>query len=49
MPVMKLLDPDAVPSALLGAVLSLLIRAVESDPQARELLAERGRARAPDA
>lgn len=36
---LKLTDPQAVPPALLGAVLSVLIRAVEASPEARELLA----------
>lgn len=37
---LKLADADAVPSALLGATLSLLAQAMESDPRARALLAE---------
>ena len=36
---LKLTDPQAVPPALLGAVLSVLIRAVDTSPEARELLA----------
>jgi len=36
---LKLTDPAAVPSPLLGAVLAVLIRAVETSPEARELLA----------
>lgn len=36
---LKLTDPDTVPDALLGNVLSILIRALESDPEARALLA----------
>jgi AcrR family transcriptional regulator len=40
LPMLKLIDPDAVPDSLLGVVLSLLIRAVESSPEARELLAD---------
>jgi AcrR family transcriptional regulator len=36
---LKLTDPDTIPDGLLGAVLSMLIRALESDPKARELLA----------
>ncbi len=42
---MKLIDPDTVPDALLGGVLSMLIRTLESDPEARERLAELGRTR----
>jgi AcrR family transcriptional regulator len=38
----KLADPDAVPERLLGVVASILIRAVESDPEALELLASAG-------
>jgi AcrR family transcriptional regulator len=37
---LKLTDPETVPDALLGAVLSILIRALETDAQARELLAD---------
>jgi AcrR family transcriptional regulator len=40
LPMLKLIDPGAVPDSLLGAVLSVLIRAVESSAQARELLAD---------
>jgi AcrR family transcriptional regulator len=40
LPMLRLIDPEAVPAALLGAVLSVLIRATESIPQARELLAD---------
>jgi AcrR family transcriptional regulator len=36
---LKLTDPDSVPDALLGNVLSMLIRALESNPEARALLA----------
>jgi AcrR family transcriptional regulator len=36
---LKLTDPDTVPDALLGNVLSMLIQALESDPGARALLA----------
>jgi AcrR family transcriptional regulator len=39
---LKLADPDSVPDGLLGAVLSMLVRTLESDPQARELLANLG-------
>ena len=37
---LKLTDPDSVPAPLLGAALSVLVRAVESSPQARELFAD---------
>jgi AcrR family transcriptional regulator len=40
LPMLKLIDPERVPDSLLGAVLSVLIRAMESSPQARELLAD---------
>lgn len=43
LPMLKLIDPDAVPAWLLGAVLSVLIRAVESSPEARELLSDHER------
>jgi AcrR family transcriptional regulator len=36
---LKLIDPE-VPGSLLGAVLSVLIRSVESDVEARELIAD---------
>jgi AcrR family transcriptional regulator len=39
---LKLTDPDTVPDGLLGVVLSMLIRTLESDPEARELLAGLG-------
>jgi AcrR family transcriptional regulator len=39
MPMLKLIDSDAVPAPLLGAVLSVLIKAAESSTEARELLA----------
>jgi AcrR family transcriptional regulator len=42
LPMIKLIDPDSVSSSLLGAVLSVLIRTAESDPEARELLADPG-------
>jgi AcrR family transcriptional regulator len=45
LPMLKLIDPGAVPDSLLGAVLSVLIRAVESSPEARELLADPGLSR----
>jgi AcrR family transcriptional regulator len=38
MQMLKLIDPDAVPTELLGTVLSVLIKAAESSPEARELL-----------
>ena len=41
MGLVSLLDDDAVPASLLGDALSLIIRALESDPRARERLAER--------
>jgi AcrR family transcriptional regulator len=37
---MKLIDTDSVSASLLGAVLSVLIRTAESDPEARKLLAD---------
>jgi AcrR family transcriptional regulator len=37
---LELTDSQAVPPKLLGAVLSMLIRALETSPEARELLAE---------
>ena len=40
LPLLKLIDPEGVPKALLGAVLSVLIRGVESSPEVRELLAD---------
>jgi AcrR family transcriptional regulator len=40
LPMLKLIDPERVPDSLLGAALSVLIRAMESSPQARELLAD---------
>ena len=40
---LKLTDPDAVPDDLLGVVLSMLVRTLESDPEAREQLAGVGR------
>ncbi len=48
MPMLKLVDHDSLPPSLLGAVLSVLIRAVESSPEARALLAEPDRALALD-
>jgi AcrR family transcriptional regulator len=40
LPILRQIDPEAVPASLLGAVLSVLIRAIESIPEARELLAD---------
>ncbi|MHB8241077.1 MAG: TetR/AcrR family transcriptional regulator [Solirubrobacteraceae bacterium] len=40
LPMVKLIDPDSVSPSLLGAVLSVLIRSVESSPEARALLAQ---------
>ncbi|MBA3809443.1 MAG: TetR/AcrR family transcriptional regulator [Solirubrobacterales bacterium] len=40
LPLLKLIDPDGVPGSLLGAVLSVLIRSVESSAEVRELLAD---------
>jgi AcrR family transcriptional regulator len=36
---LKLADPDSVPEQLLGVVSSILIRALEADPEARQQLA----------
>ncbi len=36
---LKLTDPETIPDGLLGTVLSMLIRTLQSDPGARELLA----------
>jgi AcrR family transcriptional regulator len=41
---LKLTEPDTISDGLLGAVLSILIRTMESDPDARELLASIGQA-----
>jgi AcrR family transcriptional regulator len=49
LPMLKLIDPAVVPDWLLGAVLSVLIRAMESSPEARELFAEAQRSGAPRA
>jgi hypothetical protein len=35
----RLVDPDAVPPPLLGAAISVVIRALEADEEARRLLA----------
>jgi AcrR family transcriptional regulator len=43
LPMLRLIDPEAVPASLLGTVLSVLIRATESSGEARELLAEADR------
>jgi len=43
---LKLTDADTVPDRLLGVVLSMLVRTLESDPEARELLAGLGQASA---
>jgi AcrR family transcriptional regulator len=40
LPMLKLIDPENVPGPLLGAAISVLIRAMESSPQAREMLAD---------
>jgi AcrR family transcriptional regulator len=40
LPMLRLIDPEAVPASLLGTVLSVLIRATESSGEARERLAE---------
>ena len=45
LPMLKLIERDAFPGSLLGAVLSVLIRTVETDPQAREMLADPSRLR----
>jgi AcrR family transcriptional regulator len=39
---LKLADPDAVAASLLGVVASLLVRALEGSPEARELVARAG-------
>jgi AcrR family transcriptional regulator len=48
LPVIKLID-DGVPASLLGAVLSVLIRSVESSAEVRALLADPDRGLAPAA
>ena len=45
---LKLIDPQQVPGALLGTVLSMLIRTAEADPQVGELLAHPERSLAPE-
>ena len=42
---LELTEPDTVPASLLGAVLSVLIRATESSAEARALLADPDRSR----
>ena len=49
LPMIKLIDPDSVSASLLGAVLSVLIRTVESSSSARALLADPDGSRATDA
>jgi hypothetical protein len=49
LPMIKLIDPDSVSTSLLGAVLSVLIRTVESSPDARALLADPDGSRAASA
>jgi AcrR family transcriptional regulator len=46
---LKLIDPQQVPGALLGTVLSMLIRTAEADPQVGELLAHPERSLSPEA
>jgi hypothetical protein len=46
LPMLRLIDPETVPASLLGAALSVLIRATEGDAAARELLADPERPRA---
>ena len=48
LPLLRLIDPDGVPKALLGAVLSMLIRGVESSAEVRELLADPDRESVPN-
>src|ERR1035437_726381 len=40
LPMLRLTDPDQLPAGLLGAVLSILIQAFESSPDARALLGD---------
>jgi AcrR family transcriptional regulator len=40
LPMIRLIEPDAVPASLLGAVLSVLIRTMESSSETRELLSD---------
>ncbi len=44
LPMIKLVDPDAVSWSLLGVALAVLVRSVEVDPEARALLADPDRA-----
>jgi AcrR family transcriptional regulator len=37
---LELIDPEAVPPTLLGGTISVLIRAMETSPEARELIAD---------
>jgi AcrR family transcriptional regulator len=46
LPMVRLIEPEAVPASLLGAVMSVLIETVKSDEGARALLANPDRARA---
>jgi AcrR family transcriptional regulator len=46
---LKLIDPQQVPGALLGTALSVLIRTAEADPRVGELLAHPERSLAPEA
>jgi AcrR family transcriptional regulator len=45
LPMVRMIEPDAVPKGLLGATISALIRSAERDPEARERLAEPERQR----
>jgi AcrR family transcriptional regulator len=45
LPMLKLIDPEHVSASLLGAVLSMLIRAGESSPEMRGLLGDPDRSR----
>lgn len=44
---LRLIDPEPVPPALMGVALASLVRAAESDPQAREMMATLPDRRAP--
>jgi AcrR family transcriptional regulator len=46
---LKLIDPQQVPGALLGTALSMLIRTAEADPRVGELLAHPERSPTPEA
>jgi AcrR family transcriptional regulator len=39
LPMLRLLDPESVPTSLLGAVMSILVRAAEADPATMRMLA----------